>query len=316
MNYKRILKYALIWLVTITIFVIIFSRIRLSDVFAAIKQADARLLSIGLMVSFFGHTFLSPARYREILRLLGCSLSFFESIIIWVGNLPIKGVIPFKAGVLSIVAYLKKVHNLSFRKGVSSVLFGYVASFIALFIFIVIGWFAYYLNPQQKIYFFLLLSALSFFVIVLFRINSLRRLFKGVLIRIVGEDGLEVSSKENWPKSAGLILLYSLGFEGAKLLTAFFIFKALNIEVGLAFFLLFVPMTFFVASLPITICGLGTRESTFLLLFASVAAPQKLLAASLLISFIVRFAPILLGLFFVKPFLNRLLTIDVAKNYS
>ena len=52
--------------------------------------------------------------------------------------------------------------------------------------------------------------------------------------------------------------------------------------------------------------SLGIRESAILFLFSGYATPEKLLAGSLLITFIDGVLPILLGFFFIKPFLNGL----------
>lgn len=285
MKFKNLLKHGLTWAITIAIFIALFSRIEFSRVVEAIKGIDIALFSLSLLISLVAHISLSPERYREILKVFGCSLSFSEAFLLIMGSLPIRGVLPLRAGELSKVAYLKKVRNLSYSQGVKSVLLGYAMSALSLIFFILIGLALYYVVPFQRIY-----------IVPLFLI-------------------LFILLAASWKVAIGRSFFYSLGFEGCKLFNTLLLFKALNIEVQYSIFLLFAPITFFVAYLPITFCGLGTRESAILLLFSGYAAADELLAGSLLVSFVNRLFPILLGLFFIKPFLNKLLAIDRTRSY-
>lgn len=280
---KRLLKFFFTWFVTIAIFVVLFSRIEFFGVLEVLKQADITLLSLGLLVSVLAHTLLSPARYRDILKVLGCRLSFSETFILRMGSLPIKGILPFKAGELARAAYLNKRHHLSYSKGLTSIVAGYVLSLCAMFFFVFIGWFLFYVNLPGAVYLALLFLALLPLVL-LFRMHRLKPIIT--------------------------LFLYSLGFEGCKLFNTLLIFKGFNIEIPYSTFLIFAPITLIFSTLPVTFWGLGTRESAILLLFSSYTAPDRLLAGSLLISFVNRLFPVLLGLFFMKPFLNRLLAVN------
>ncbi|MBL7132044.1 MAG: flippase-like domain-containing protein [Candidatus Omnitrophica bacterium] len=308
MGLKRFLKFVLPWTITLTVFVIFFSRIRFSEVLEVLKQTNVKLFFLSLLISLFPYTCFAIVKYREILKILGCRLSFFETLILRIGSAPLKAIIPFKMGELTKPAYLKKKHNLSYTRGISSVLWGYALSLFVLFFFIFIGWFLYYLEMSQRIYLALLFLFFLLLIVLLLRVEIISHFVKKFLKRLY--PGEERSSKICWPKTIAILLFYSLGFECCKLLNALLLFNALNIEIPYSAFFLFTPLTILASTLPVTFGGLGVRESAILILFSDYAIPAKLLGVSLLIFSANRLLPILLGLFFMKPFLSRLLNIN------
>jgi glycosyltransferase 2 family protein len=305
-NYKVILRFVLTWLTTIAIFVIIFSRIKFVDVIALIKQTDIKLLCTGILFSVFAHALLSSMRYQKIVKVMGCRLSFFEAVIIRMGCNPIKGILPFRMGELAIAAYMKKKHNLPYTKGFVSISVGYIFSFIALIIFYSFGC-IFYLHSQSQRIIFVLLFSLVLLLVTPLSFRHIPRLLAWCLKKFQKLPDESKSLIEEYdPKTIKVITLHSFGIEGFKLLIILILLKSLNINIPIDALLLFGSATIIAAYLPITYWGLGIRESAILLLFSGYATPDKLLAGSLLITFVDSVFPVLLGLFFVKPFLNNL----------
>ena len=303
---KAMLRFVLNWLLIIAIFFVLFSRIKLVDVFALLEQTDIKLLCTGILFSLFAHVIFSSARYQKIVQALGCRLSFYEAVIIRMGCNPIKGILPFKVGELAILAYMKKKYDLPYAKGLFSLLFGYVFSFIVLILFFSFGGIFYFHNPPQRIIF-----AASFLLILLFIatliLQKIPRLITEYLNKIQKlPEEIKFLIEKYDSKTIKNIILHSLGIEGSKLLIIFFILKSLRIDISMDALLLLGSTTIIAAYLPITYWGLGIRESAILTLFSAYATPEKLLAGSLLITFIDGLLPVLLGLFFIKPFLNSL----------
>jgi uncharacterized membrane protein YbhN (UPF0104 family) len=108
------------------------------------------------------------------------------------------------------------------------------------------------------------------------------------------------------PGTIRIIMLHSVGIEGLKLLIILVILKSFGINIPVDALLFLGSTTIIAAYLPITYLGLGVRETAVLFLFSNYATPDKLLAGSLLITFVDSILPVLLGLFFVKPFLDNL----------
>ena len=305
-RYKAALRFVLTWLLTIAIFVILFSRIKFVDVLALLEQTDIRLLCAGVLFSVFAHVIFSSARYQKVVMAMGCRLSFFEAVTIRMGCNPIKGILPFKMGELAILAYMKKKHDLSYPQGLFSLLFGYVFSFIVLILFYSCGGIFYFHNMPQRIIY------AGVFLLILFLITplSLRQISRLITWCVKKSQKLpeELTSllEKYDPKAIRNIILLSVGIEGSKLLIIFVILKSLRIEISTDALLLLGSTTIIAAYLPITYWGMGIRESAILFLFSGYATPEKLLAGSLLITFVDGMLPVLLGLFFIKPFLNNL----------
>ncbi|MBU1061602.1 MAG: flippase-like domain-containing protein [Candidatus Omnitrophica bacterium] len=303
---KQLLRFIITWVITISVFTIIFSKIRFSEVKNLLAQIEVRFLAGAIFFSFIAHTCFSPARYKKILELLGCNIPFFETLILRMGSAPIKGILPFKIGESVMVAYLHKRHDFSYARGISSVILVYSFSFFALISFISVGWFFYKLELYQKIYF-AVIFLVFFFIIILFRNSILINFIKNSRkMSPRPREIFKVLIEKFSIKSLVTLFIYSLGFEGCKLINAFFLFKAFSIEIPIEAFLIFTPIVLLLASLPITFGGLGTRESAILVFFSEYAVPDRLLGSGLLLSFVNVICPILFGLFFIKPFLNRL----------
>ncbi|MBN1364703.1 MAG: flippase-like domain-containing protein [Syntrophaceae bacterium] len=300
------LRFVLTWLITIAIFIVLFSRISFIEVFELIKQTNIYLFVAAILFSILTHVFLSSARLKKVVEIIGCRLSFFESVIIRMGCNPIKGVLPFKTGELTILAYMNKKHNLSYSKGFVSLLLGYVFSFIALILFYSFGGIFYFHSRAQRI-FFVFLFLLNLLFVITVSLRKIPLLISGFLKRIqkLPEEIKSLVEKYNSP-AIKITFFYSLGIEGSKLLIIFLVLKSLRIDIPADALLLFGSATIIAAYLPVTYWGLGIREATILFLFSSYAPLDKLLAGSLLITFVDGLLPVLLGLFFMKPFLNSL----------
>ena len=273
---KRLIRFILTWVMTLGIVAVLFSRIAFSDVLAVLRQMDLRVLCLNLSISAIAHILVSPAKYRQILKLVGCRLSFTEVVLLRMGGVAFNGLTPFKVGEAGRIAYLKTRHGLSYSRSTLSVILWYLFSFAFLALVVLTGW----LLPQRGT-----LTASAVLI----------ALAAGALLVLV-------KKREYLP-----LLIYSLIFEVLKVLNAFIVFRAFHIEVPFASFLFFMPFTMFIAFFPITFLGLGTRESAILFFFSGSASSETLVAGSLIISLVNRIFPLLLGVLFLKPFLDKLL---------
>ena len=307
---KRLIKFILVWLTTIGIFAVLFSKIKFADVIEAISRADVQLLTAGLFISFAAHIFITIPRYQYILYTLGCTLTFKEALILRMGTLPIKNVTPFKAGELSRAAYLKTKHGFPYSKGIVSIILGYILSFASLSAFALAGLFLYAPGVPEKIGVVILavvLLSLLFLAGTTHTSSLVKRLLRLVRLK---EEEFRTSRKLFLPKQMSILMLCSLVFEGCQLFNTYLLLKALGTEVPFSTFLLFGPLSIIIAVLPITFCSLGTRESAFLVFFSKFAPAEILMASSLLTTFVNRLFPLFLGLFFMKAFLDRLMQME------
>jgi len=302
---KAILRFVFTWLVTLAIFVVLFSRIAFHDVVSLLQQTDMRFLCASLLCSVLAHLFFSPARFQRVVKMTGCRISFGEAVIIRMGCNPIKGILPFKMGEFAILAYMKEKHRLSYARGLLALLTGYMFSFAALVFFCSTGALFYVQHPLQKMIF----AAACLLTVLLIATSIRQKIFRPVALYIhkilrLPENVRKVIESYD-PQIGQEIMIHSLAIEGCKLLVILFSFRSLSIDLPVDALLLWGTITIIAAYLPMTYWGLGIRESAVIVLFAGYAAPDHLLAAGLLTTFVDGLLPVLLGLFFVKPFLNN-----------
>lgn len=301
-------KMVLSWLLTILLFVIIVSRIHLTDVLLALGQADLAYVAAAIVFSLLAHGLFSSARYYEIARGMGKKISFYEAVLIRMGCNPIKGIFPLKIGELAIVAYMKKKHHLSYPGGFFSIFVGYPFSCIVLIVFYALGGLVYCSAIHQKILFLFLMLAALMLALPSFLNQMVFCLLQGIgKFKKFPEEETHALARMYRLKKTRLIMIYSLGIEGFKLLILYALLKSVGAEVSAAALLLLGSLTLMAVYVPATYWGLGVRESAVIFLFSGQAAPERLLAAGLMTSFIDGILPVLLGLFFVRPFVTALL---------
>lgn len=272
-NSRNVLKFILVWTITIIIFLLLFSRIKLGEVWLALRGMDRRLFLLAIGISVFGNVYLSGQKYRRLLQLLKCDLSLGEAILIKLGTIPFKHLLPFKSGEILRAVYLKHRHNFSYVKGGSSIFLGMGLSVVTLIFFILLTGFFYNEDIKQRYYFgFPILGGL---------IMGAMFLRKGVLpqtthtwleaangrMAAVVRDITAVSLEKRYKRRMVALFGYSVGFEVAKVICYLLLFIASGIIVPPEPFLFYVPMVIMVSSLPITVFGLGTRESAIITFF-------------------------------------------------
>ena len=302
---KAILRFVFTWLVTLAIFVVLFSRIPFHDVVSLLQQTDMRFLCAGLLCSVLAPLFFSSARFQRVVKMTGCRISFGEAVIIRMGCNPIKGILPFKMGEFAILGYMKERHHLSYARGLLALLSGYMFSFTALIFFCSMGGLFYVQHLLQK----MLFAAACLLTVLLIATSIRQKIFRPVALYIhkilrLPENVRKIIESYD-PQIGQEIMIHSLAIEGCKLLVILFSFRSLSIDLPVDALLLWGSITIIAAYLPMTYWGLGIRESAVIVLFAGYAAPDHLLAAGLLTTFVDGLLPVLLGLFFVKPFLNN-----------
>ena len=126
---------------------------------------------------------------------------------------------------------------------------------------------------------FLIILILS---MVFFSLPSIQEFFLSILSRLRLEK-LKAFTQKNfdylsWLKAHPKILLYTLGIsfvmQSIAIYACFLTGNALGIHVSIGYYFLFIPIISLIASLPISISGIGVRESSFVYFFARVGVPQ------------------------------------------
>ena len=89
-------------------------------------------------------------------------------------------------------------------------------------------------------------------------------------------------------------------------ISTYFVFLSINVTIPFLKIMFYFPIVVLISIVPITISGFGTREAATIFFFSNYAAPESLLSAGILLSFIIVVLPSLASLLFMKRFYNRL----------
>lgn len=303
----------------IIIFVLLFSKIDIHKFMITFKEINIAFFLAGTLIFLFNDFFIMPLQWLRSLLSLGYSLSLKEAIIIKAGSFPARFILPFKIGDLVRAVYLDKQKGIPFYSGASSI---YINIFLNLFVLIVImslGHSTFSTNPLYMVLFFsglllLFLLATRVFgytkhLILYFARKNNFRLY--VLMRTLF-DILDRPSL----RDLGVLFFYSVIHWVFELIVFFILFRAAGLVISIDAILVFVPLIILISYLPISISGIATREAAILFWFSGFGPPEKLLSTGILISFLNLFLPLIISLFFVRRFLNRLYSIpeDVLMN--
>jgi hypothetical protein len=251
--------------------------------------------------------------WRRALKVLKCNISSKEALFIRTASYPINAIFPVKTGELINVLYLKRQRGLPFKKGVGSIIFIitlnlYTLLFFSITSFVLFGNFLFSITwGWFLVIVFLLLTILFFepkksYNFVFYFLRKIHTKFYDIT-----KDLIEIFEKISFKRKIVLIF-YSGVIVLLTLIDYYILFMALNLDVPLYSILFFTPLIILISRVPVTISGLGVRETLIILLFSRYTSPASLLAVGILISFIDYIFPALIGLFFIKSFLNRIIS--------
>jgi len=298
---KKYIKLIISLAVTCSVFILLFQKIHFAKVFNLIGKIDFRVILFVSVISIFNGFFVSSLRWKLILNKMGCDISWRESMFIKVGSDPIIGSMPFRAGEISRVAYLKSRKNMLASTAIFSIFIEYVLTIFMLLCFVVLGsivW-VFYGNSAP-----LTVRVSPFFGFVKGKgffsgnkwVSNLKECFKNHFIR-----------QRIFLNKEILFCTFLIGF--LDLVCVYLIAKGINASIPLFSLLIYMPLVILASSIPITFLGLGIRESLMVFLFMKYASCEKILALGIIYSFVDRILLMLIGLSLVSLFVSKIINI-------
>lgn len=307
------------WLISLGVtgilLALIFRKIELNRVLVSLGKARPLPLLAALAISFLTNCWLAAVKWRLILWPLGLEISVRESFLIKMGSGPVKSVLPFRSGEASRVIYLKRRYGFSAARATGSILLELLMNILVFLALIFTGSLAWNNSPPglATASGLLLAGGLALFTAA-GRDNTLRW-FRPILSRIPGprlRGGL--ATLLSFPRFFTLKqfagpLFSSLVIQAGKLLSFFLIASAFRITLSPAVYLVLLPFSILIASIPITFLGIGLREGSLVELVPlyTSLAPAAVLAPALVFSVVEYLFPVLLGLGWTGQFTRRLL---------
>lgn len=311
MNKKTmiLIRHILVLLLTIIIFIFLFSKIDLFEIIKIFRNINPFLLLFAVFISFFNNIILTANMWRRILKYLGCSISLKEALFVRISSYSFKILLPMKSGEFIKALYLKKQKNFSLKKGSASVLFDIILNMCALLSLAFVGIILLkinLLNTPFIIIFGLVFSFIIFFCLKITK-NFIFFIFRRIHLKLYDTLKELCAFEDINLKKQSYFILYAFIIQLIALTNYYILSRAINLNIPYSRILLFFPLIIVLSLIPITISGLGIREGLVILFFSEFASFQSLLGFGILISFIEYILPAIVGLFFVKPFLSKML---------
>ncbi len=312
---KKNLMWAVSLAVTGLLLLLVFRKIEPEKVFSSVAQARPVPLLAALAVSFLTNCWLAAVKWRRILIPLGLDISLRESFLVKMGSTPVKSILPLRSGEASRVIYLKRRHGFSAARAAGSIALELFLNIFVFLLFIIAGGLACSRTPPDVITAAALVLAAGMAVFLASGRAAPRRLVRGLLDRIPQprlRGGLEtlLTFHRFFSRREILVpLLHSAAIQGGKLLSFFLIADAFGITFPPVVYLVILPFSILVSTVPVTLLGIGLREGSLvelIPLYSSIPA-EAVLGPALVFSAVEYLFPALLGLFWTGKFTRRIL---------
>jgi|GEM_PF-3003517 len=278
------------------------------------SSANIWLISAAVVVSIFTRLFVYPLLWQEVFLSSKLNVSYSDLLAVNAVSLPLKFVMPFKISELIRSAGLKVFGQTSFAVTLSSTLFLRLSVTIAIFIIFIIGMI---LNPLVRHFpEWLVWSVLFIFLIIFFNIG---RLPKNFLWLGESMNELVYCFRKTSDLQKIKLLGYSVVFQFGEIISSFLIFKSLGIPISFPQIIYYTSLAMLASALPISVQGIGVRETTFVFVLSGVAPLTLIFSAGMLLSLIHHIIPAFIGILlwiFSLPKRTFVLTVSNVKVYS
>lgn len=291
---KKIVRSVTMILVTVGIFIVLFANINIRDVYTAFLSTKRWVLIIlfCLVIPFF---MFKSYRWYIILKSMGYHISLKNAIYITIAAFPFLAITPSNTGDLVKGYFLKNKIPATITFG--SVITEKMLDLVSLCILVLIGLTFFYMNKVYLIMTLLVLTGLTgLFLSTKLNIKIPNEKWNEKFQNIV----LSMKTIMKKPKTFFFLIMYSFLTWVAGIVQIYLFFIAFSVKVPLIAIIALMPIAILISQIPITLGGLGTRESAIIVLFSKYANASALLGVGILFSFFRCLLPALIGLLFVK----------------
>jgi len=295
---KNITKSILILSITAFIFYLIFQKID----YISLKKAFLEInlfyipLILGLVLSI---PVISSKKWQSVLFAMNYQISFKESFYIVMGALPISVITPARSGDLIRSYYLK--NKIPIGQTMGAVFAERIIDILILAIFSLFGGLFF----KNLLFIFVPISifflCVSFFLVI----RKIKFLFNLKWQERINQFLYVSKIFFKTPKKILPILFYSTILWSIIILEIKILFLALGVNISIVYIFAAFPLSVFIGLIPITLAGMGTRDSAIIYFFAHLTNPGICLAMGLLYSFFGYFLSALFGLPFMKKMLQN-----------
>lgn len=304
---------------TVAVIYLIFRNIHLQTLLGDLRDADRKFFILALMISAIWNIGLYALIREKIWQYMGYVVSYQECLLIRAGSLPLQAIPSFKDTGLAMALYLKNRFRMPLSEGILSNIVVNFFSLTGVLFLLLLGYIFYRpgysdlvsLNQHLMIK---LLPVILFIGCVVYAFYFNQALGKRVLFYAcfkkrsplfqIFEKNINLWKGLPRRKIFGFFMLATI-YKLAEVIIFYSLARAYHLRIPAASLLLFVPLAMMISESPLNIAGIGVREGALVFFFYNLAPKETLVSVALLILILNRVFPIMLGLFFLAPFLSR-----------
>jgi uncharacterized membrane protein YbhN (UPF0104 family) len=290
-------------LVSLAILVVLACKtgIRLETVRDELMQANWAILAATFAASAAWHVFLGADKWWRILRALGAGVPFGEVLRVRLGSDPIRFAMPFKSGEIVGALYFGRWRQFGFSRAAGSIVFDKSLNLFGTLFWLYVGIAAMASLPATG--YLVLHTAVGAAVLVLVYARPVRRaaaLAAAAVHPKLGRfaEGVLSAFEEFSPLKKQLRPL----FVCALLFIAFHPDRLPSLQE----FLTYGSIVVLMSNVPLTVAGIGPRETTLALLFSEFAGQATLFSVGILMSLSIHVIPAILGIPLMIPLVRSL----------
>lgn len=295
--FNKKLKILLIFLLTIAIFLFIFSKIDVKQVIELMIKVNIPLFLLAFFVYIFS-LLVSAMRWRKIVASSEYSITYFQSIYIIIGALPLIAFTPSRSGDLVKAYFLKNKVPMTITAG--TVLTEKFFDFGILIILIIFGCYLTNFSMNSPTITGLFVIFVALLIIFFFILFSEKRIQNEKIKNLL--NSLHKMSKNY--VACSQVFGFSLIIWICAILQTFLLAEALGFLIPLSILTKNLPITILTGMIPVTLGGMGTRDAAMIILFSSFGTTEQIISLGLFYSLQRYWIPAILAI----PVMKRLLT--------
>ena len=292
--FKKILSIILRISISIILLIFLFRQVDKKSLFEIIKNADKPLLLLAFFV-FFSSYLLCLFRWEMLLKAVEIYLPLKRIIISFCGGIFFSLFLPSTIGGDLMRSMDLAAHTKRPREVIATVLLdrlsGYVGLVLLALVSMLFGW--RFIQDKSVLFCVVIITAvLIAILLVLFnkflysKINKfLHSPNAGKIRELIKNLHQEVYIFRQHKKVITNNLVFSILIQAVSPLAFFIIALSLGIKMNIIYFFVFLPIINAITLLPISIGGLGLRDTTTIFFFAKVGMGRDLAFAMSLINF-------------------------------
>lgn len=293
------------WALVIGCAVLLRERVQPAQVARSLGAADPALLAAGALLATLGDALANSQKYRRLLELLGGRMSLGEAVVLRLGSLPARNLLPLKSGEVLRIVYLQRVHGIPLARGALLTVLASALEGMAILAFWLLS-----LAPAHPATAALVVLAVAACAALLGRYGEALLRSPRLPLASLRAEGLRLWRSASLPWIARRLAsasLYSVLYVVVVFFTHALVFRAFGLALPASALLRAIPPMLLLTGLHLTPLGLGAREGSAVVLLAPYGSPAQRLAAALALGFVLHGLSLVVGLLAMKPLSDRLL---------